>query len=82
MEPSLVIIIVLSSLNLVANILSPLIMSGAFVIKNISESTCWGSSLKIRDNTQEVTVNPQPKIDDKLIEVLAKTPRNSIEEKK
>ena len=39
--------IVLSSISLIASIVSPLIMSFSYLIKHVSESSCCGGHIKI-----------------------------------
>lgn len=49
MEPLVIATIVIVSVNLAISVFSPFIISGAFLIKNIIESDCWGAKMIIRE---------------------------------
>lgn len=53
MEPATIIAIVTASLALAGSILTPLAISGAFLIKNIKRSSCF-KSLEIETRDQPV----------------------------
>ena len=48
--------IVLSSISLIASIVSPLIISFSYLIKHVKESSCWGGHIKIEHEHEEQAI--------------------------
>lgn len=58
MDTGIIVIIIMSALNLLSNLLSPLIISFALLIKNISHSECcFGSRIDVRDHQDELDIS-------------------------
>ncbi len=57
MDPGITVLIVLGVLNLLTSFLSPLVIAGAILIKNISHSECCGSKLDVRDHHDELDLS-------------------------
>ena len=62
--------IVLSSISLIASIVSPLIISFSYLIKHVKESSCWGGHIKIEheesilkvEEEKETLIKEYPKL--------------------
>lgn len=59
MTPAEITILILQIVNIVVSALSPLINAFAYFIKHIQKSTCMGSSVDMRkDSEKQLNINP------------------------
>jgi hypothetical protein len=74
-DPLTISILVLAGCNLLASFLTPLVLAGSYLIKHITESNCWGSSLKVAHSTEHLEKHDESSVkanNDILLDIVHK----------